>query len=242
MFYESIVDGKERACSILGKGVGMEILQTADKICRQFPEKIAANIWASVLLSLHALEFENGIGTRSQGLVLMQERAGLRERYHDNADRVSELLLSNAWHDLGCGNLECENFEVVEGFLDKSLDIKKRWGDPESIPFEYAVHCEDLAYLRLAQGRTIEAVSLVAEAVALLKTNEDVNKDAIGQFNFDWSVILLNSGQFQAALKKSVEAYASRVDMFGESSAKALHSLYWTANIHVYLDDMTEAE
>ncbi len=221
---------------------GMNILQTADTLCQQFPEDVAAYIWASVLQSLQAIEFENGISTRSQGLLHLQERARLREKYRNDQDRVSELLLSNAWHDLGCGNLECENFDVVEDFLEKSFAIKKIWGSPESIPFEYAVHYEDLAYLRLAQGRTIEAVQLIAKAVALLKTDENVNGDALGQFNFDWAVVLLNSGQFQPALEKSLEALTSRVQLFGANSAKALHSLYWTANIHLHMDNRMEAE
>jgi tetratricopeptide (TPR) repeat protein len=221
---------------------GIQILYTANEVCLLFPEILAFDTRAGILQSLQAMEFEYGIGKRDLGLLHLQERVRLREAFHNANDQRSELLLSNAWHDLGCGNLECENFNAVEELLEKSLAIKKRWGSPESIPFEYAVHYEDLAYLRLSQGKTIEACELIAKAVSLLEVDETVQRDAITQFTFDWAVILLNSGEFESALEKATVAHELRKEIFGNSSAKTLHCLYWMANALFHMERFDLAE
>jgi hypothetical protein len=55
-------------------------------------------------------------------------------------------------------------------------------------------------------------------------------------------VILLNSGKFESALEKATAAHEMRKEIFGNSSAKTLHCLYWKANALCHMERFDLAE
>lgn len=171
-----------------------DTLQAAEKMCRRAPEHVSASTLASVATGLQAVANAVGVSKRKEAIEYAREAVRLRVKYRVADPHTADILLANAWHDLGCTYLEAEEYARAEDCLNSSMAIKKQIGTEDSMPFEFATEYEDLAYVRLSQGRTQDALDLIQDAVRVAKSDEAANRAVLLQFVFDWAVILLNSG------------------------------------------------
>ncbi|KAK0721124.1 hypothetical protein B0H67DRAFT_644285 [Lasiosphaeris hirsuta] len=122
------------------------------------------------------------------------------------------------------------------------MTIKKQLVTEDSMPFEFATEYEDLAYVRLSQGRTQDALNLIQDAIQAAGNDEAASCSVLLQFIFDWAVILLNSGQFREALTKAQETFDGREKVLGPHAIHTLNSMYWIANALYHLGRPRESE
>lgn len=220
----------------------MEALETVRMLCGRVPEAISAAVLSTVSVGLQSVANEIGFSKRSDAIKYALETVRLRSHYPVANTHTAKILLANSWHDLGCTYLEAEEYRKVEECLSRSLEIKKSIGTEESMPFEFCTEYEDLAYLRLSQRRTDDALRLIQDAVRVAKNNEPANRSVALQFRFDWAVILLNSSRFQEALEKAQESLEARENILRKYAIHTLNSMYWVGNALFHLGHLREAE
>ncbi|KAB5560244.1 hypothetical protein GE09DRAFT_1220898 [Coniochaeta sp. 2T2.1] len=121
-------------------------LEQAEAICLSVPEDMSASTRASALVGLVAVGHTAGFSMRDKIIEQNLEIVRLRTGYRAGVDaETAEILLSNAWHDLGCTYMEASEYVKAEECLDRSLGIKTAVGTEVSMPFEFATEYEDMA-------------------------------------------------------------------------------------------------
>ncbi|OBT49239.1 hypothetical protein VE00_00184 [Pseudogymnoascus sp. WSF 3629] len=117
-------------------------------------------------------------------------------------------------------------YSEAEGHFLRALNIKKSVGDERSHPVEFAEAYKNLAIVRLAEGNSSVAISLMTQALKLVKSEYDENTAIIQQNRFHLAAILCNSGQYDEALEESLSILRIRVELFGEKGLPTLNSFY----------------
>lgn len=198
---------------------GIAILETAEEICLQKENlglrPLRANIGeaiGSLLNTIGISELHRARKLFDDILVIRQEHIRELPLPHSQED---QLPLANAWNDKGWMCLEAEDYINAEACSQKSLEIKRQWSEKE-IPFEFAVTIKDLAFTRLAQERSRDALELMRYAKRLVDEDPDAGpKSATGQkYRLYMAEMLACSGQIKEAIELADQAAIGRRDLY----------------------------
>lgn len=227
---------------------GLIILDTAEKVCTMLDSEKMGMLRANILVALGSLLNEIGISERARAVAMFKEILFIRQEHFAKLDRSKtsmsdQLLFSNAWNDMGWMCLESEAYDEAEGHFQQSLALKHKWTELE-IPFEYAETLKNLGWVRLAQGRSREAVDLAAHATRLAESAEDMGPDsaATQTLRFAQSWILFNAGQVEEALLLMLKTLQVRLTLFGELDLHTLDCYYAVGTMYQHKGMMEEAE
>ncbi|KAG9255474.1 uncharacterized protein F5Z01DRAFT_685937 [Emericellopsis atlantica] len=153
----------------------------------------------------------------------------------------SRVLLSNAYNDVGCQYIHMHQYEKAEFFLPKSLSLKNVLSSQQEIPaFEYAESKNNLAFVRIGQGRFQEALEFSQEATEIIDKADGPANDHT-RFNFCHGLCLFRTERTEEALERLRSVYRVRVATFGVSSRNARDTAFAIAYILHRLGRMTEA-
>ncbi|KAJ4398417.1 hypothetical protein N0V85_006283 [Neurospora sp. IMI 360204] len=226
------------------------VLETAEKISHEFHTSYTAEttmeggqppIYANSLkLETNAIAVSWGIIEQAQGLTGARKAMAkakqvvtLREKHASlpglsSGDRFeSQVLLSNAYNDIGAQMLHMHQYAGAMDYLKKSLDLKRQLETQgHTIPaFEFAESTNNLAFAALGQNLTEDALKYSETAVDLIYKDGSQDSDAT-RFTFSNGVTLFLNGQPQKALDVMNEVYKNRKDTFGESGLQTRDASY----------------
>ncbi|KAK3947439.1 hypothetical protein QBC32DRAFT_354310 [Pseudoneurospora amorphoporcata] len=236
--------------------VGLEdscvaVLKTAEKIFHEFRITSTAeattqiergpSVYANSLkLETNAITVFWGIIEQAQGLTgarkamaKAKQVVALREKHAiltglSPEDRFeSQVLLSNAYNDIGSQMLHMHQYAGAMDYLDKSLNLKRELEAQghDIPPFEFAESTNNLAFAALGQN-LIEAALLHSQrAVEFIDKDDSHDSDAT-RFYFCYGVALFLSGQPEEALKVMIDVYRKRKDTFGGSGRQTRDTSY----------------
>lgn len=185
---------------------GIGILETADKICLLEENRHLRRLRANIGVAIGSLWNTIGISKLHQTILLFDEILVLRQEHNAELplpySKEDQLLLSNAWNDKGWFRLESENYAAAEDCFEKSLGIKRQWTE-EDIPFEFAETIKNIAFVRLAQGKSREALELARQALKLVEEDPAYGpaSGTVQKFRLYMTGMLANSGQIKEAIE-----------------------------------------
>ena len=81
--------------------------------------------------------------------------------------RDDNIRRYNVESDLAFGYLQYEYFDEAEEKMEMCLNKYKSWGSEEEIPFEYLKYNHIISYVKMAQGKPVEAVQHAKKGAAL---------------------------------------------------------------------------
>jgi len=155
---------------------------------------------------------------------------------------VDTLLFANGFNDFGCALIHSEIYSKAEEHFLRAFNIKQSVGDEKSHPVEFAEAYKNLAIVRLAEGNSSEATSLMTQALKLVESEYVEETVIIQQDRFHLVLIVCNSGQYDLALEKRLGILRIRVELFGEKGLPTLNSFYALGMIYYVLGNYTLAE
>jgi tetratricopeptide (TPR) repeat protein len=210
---------------------GLLMLRTANQICESLSKESLGSIHADTLTLIACLLVDAGLSQRLEGKSSFERVLGLRTQKFlstplEEVSEVDTLLFANGFNDFGCALIHSEMYSEAEGHFLRALNIKKSVGDERSHPVEFAEAYKNLAIVRLAEGNSSVAISLMTQALKLVKSEYDENTAIIQQNRFHLAAILCNSGQYDEALEESLSILRIRVELFGEKGLPTLNSFY----------------
>lgn len=234
------------------------VLETAEKISHEFRTSSTAEATTSMQggqPSLHAnsLKLETtaiaiswGIIEQAQGLTgarkamaKAKEVVALRENHASLPGRSpddrfeSQVLLSNAYNDIGIEKIHMHQYASAMDYLQKSLDLKRQLETQGlAIPaFEFAESINNMGFAALGQNLTEEALKYSERAVDLIYKDGSHDSD-VTRFTFSHGVTLFLNGQPQRALDVMKQVYQNRKDIFGESGRQTRDASYAVSFIY----------
>jgi len=227
---------------------GIAVLETADTICTNLESERKGILRANILVALGSLLNDIGISDRARAVSMFKEILDIRLEHFAELDPPSitmsdQLLLSNAWNDMGWMCMERGAYDEAEAHFDESLRLKSNWGK-EKIPFEYAETTKNLGYVRLSQGRSEDAVNLVAHATKLAESAPDMGPEsaATQTFRFAQSWVLFNAGESDKALELMLKTTKARIILFGDLDTHTLDCFYAVGVMYQHQGKLEEAE
>ncbi|KAK3687876.1 hypothetical protein B0T22DRAFT_498147 [Podospora appendiculata] len=153
----------------------------------------------------------------------------------------SRVLLSNAYNDMACQLIDVHKYDDAESYLARSLELKDQLATERKIPsFEYAESKNNLACVRIGQGRIEEALTLSCDVLKLIELEGGHVNDQT-RFLFIHGICLTHAGRLFEAVKSLGDGYKQRVAIFGASSRNARDSAYATAWVLYHLNKLDEA-
>lgn len=170
------------------------------------------------ILEANILAYAAGIYWKSGGLcdrrqahiwgerILQLRQRRMKECSLDQLTISDHFLLSNAYNDFGLQLLSEQLYESAEDFHWQSLKIKRKFEAGNSVPgFEFAASNICIAFIRVAQGKFLEAVTLAREAA-------NQGKEA-GSHTFEYhlAVVLFNTGAYEESEKIHEAVLAARL-------------------------------
>ncbi|EAA29025.1 hypothetical protein GE21DRAFT_6889 [Neurospora crassa] len=232
------------------------VLETAEKISHEFRTSSTAeatiqggqpSLYAdSLKLETTAIAISWGIIEQAQGLTgarkamaKAKEVVALRENHASlpglsPSDRYeSQVLLSNAYNDIGIEKIHMHQYASAMDYLQNSLDLKRQLeAQGLKIPaFEFAESINNMGFAALGQNLTEEALKYSEKAVYLI--NKDGSHDSdVTRFTFSHGVTLFLNGQPQKALDVMKQVYQNRKDVFGESGRQTRDASYAVSFIY----------
>lgn len=231
------------------------VLETAEKISHEFRTSTAEAtmqggqplIYANSLkLETTAIAISWGIIEQAQGLTgarkamaKAKEVVALRENHASlpglSSDDMfeSQVLLSNAYNDIGIEKIHMHQYASAMDYLQKSLDLKRQLeAQGLTIPaFEFAESINNMGFAALGQNLTEEAIKYSERAVDLIYKDGSHDSD-VTRFTFSHGVTLFLNGQPQRALDVMKQVYQNRKDIFGESGRQTRDASYAVSFIH----------
>ncbi|KAK3402543.1 hypothetical protein B0T20DRAFT_474349 [Sordaria brevicollis] len=235
----------------------VSVLETAENIFRDFRTSSTAEPCAvegdqpslyanSLKLETSAIAVSWGIIEQAYGLTRARNAMAkakqvvtLREKHVSLSglcpeDKFeSQVLLSNAYNDVGTQMLHMHQYAGAVSFLNKSLDLKRQLEtNGHTIPaFEFAESTNNMAFAALGQNLTEEALLHSRTAVDLINKDGSHDSDAT-RFSFCLGVVLVLNGEPHEALKVMRDVYEKRREIFGESGRQTRDTSYAISFIH----------
>jgi tetratricopeptide (TPR) repeat protein len=185
---------------------GIPILETAGKICLLDENRHLRRLRANIGVAIGSLWNTIGISMLHQVIPLFDEILMLRQEHNAELplphSQDEQLLLSNAWNDKGWFCLESENYAAAEDCFEKSLSIKRQWTEKD-IPFEFAETIKNIAFVRLSQKNSGEALELVRHALQLVEEDPAYGpySGTVQKFRLYMTGMLANSGKIKEAIE-----------------------------------------
>ncbi|MCJ1246224.1 hypothetical protein MMC30_003430 [Trapelia coarctata] len=153
-----------------------------------------------------------------------------------------EIRLENAWSDVGCAYMQLGKYDEAGVIFDKMLEYFKRWGSKSKYPFEYAKYYHHCAFVRMAQGKPIEAIEYSKEGVDLQMEHEGEINTMVLINQYDLASLLFNAGEVTKSLELHEEVLEARIRLCGDGSQFTLESYESAATLHYFLGNYSKAE
>ncbi|KAA8631812.1 hypothetical protein SMACR_09152 [Sordaria macrospora] len=202
----------------------------------------------SLKLETNAIAVTWGLTEQAWGLTGAREAmkkakqvVSLRQKHADlpglsSEDRFeSQVLLSNAYNDIGVQMLHMHQYAGAMDYLKKSLNLKtKLETQGHTLParaFEFAESTNNLAFAALGQNLAEDALKYSETAVDFINKDGSHDSDAT-RFYFCHGVSLFLCGQPEKALEVMTEVHRKRKDTFGESGRQTRDTNYAISFIH----------
>ncbi|KAK3324482.1 hypothetical protein B0T19DRAFT_443896 [Cercophora scortea] len=227
---------------------GLAVLATSASICRDLQESPRDNsITSNQTEPAPGPKSEATNGTKTahdyilRALLLRQQQAAADLSTPDKRF-WNRVLLSNAYNDMACQLIDMHKYTDAESYLTRSLELKDQLAAERKIPaFEYAESKNNLACVRIGQGRIEEALTLSFDVLKLIEL-EDGHANDQTRFLFIYGICLTHAGRLFEAVKSLGDGYKQRVAIFGASSRNARDSAYGTAWVLYHLSKLDEAK
>lgn len=242
------------------------VLETAEKIFRDFRTSCTSELnmqggepslyanslkleTSAIAVSWGIIEQAHGLTCAHKAMAKAKQVVTLREKHASlpclspEDEFESQVLLSNAYNDIGTQMLHMHQYVGAVNFFNKSLDLKRQLeAKRHTIPeFEFAESTNNLAFAALGQNLTEDALKHSEAAVDLINKDGSYDSDAT-RFSFCYGVVLFLSGQPQTALKVMREVYKKRKDTFGESGRQTRDTSYAISFLHYSQGRFEEAK
>lgn len=179
---------------------------------------------SKVCTLLCGIYLELGISGRKEGLAEALEAWELRCRFRaqsSSADEMTQenlLLVANSWNDIACCMMEYGCYETAESWLSKSIELKRALAEDGTAFFNFVENYKNLAILRTAQGRFVEAVTLSRKAVLLVERHNSLESAVTQSFRFHLAYALYQAGNYEEALSLHEQVRQARVRIFGHKT------------------------
>lgn len=193
---------------------------------------------------------------RRKELVNMRERVMLLETSAQGSlkamtnlnitdDRVSanEILYYNSLNDLALSYLQVNKFEDAEALFEKCYERYQSWGTVDEIPFEYSKYFNNIAAIRMYQGRYDDAITCAENALVLKEKADGTRKTPRYLWlKYNTANIKVQAGRLAEALDSHLEILREREVICGSRSEHVLQSLYTVGAVNYHLGRLNDAE
>ena len=241
-FYEVRLADSGVAVSEIAEKISKEIRTSSlNEVTKPLEtQKGQSSTYADALkLEANAAAVSWGIIKEAQGLtgarkaMAKAKQVGILREKHASLTNLSlndhfesQILLSNAYNDIGTQMIYVHQYAGAIDYVNKSLNLKRELeAQGHKIPpFEFAESTNNLSWASLGLNLVQEALLHSEKAVELIN-NDDHDSDAT-RFYFCYGVALFLSGQPQKAIKVMSDVYRKRKDAFGESGGQTRYSSY----------------
>lgn len=155
-----------------------------------------------------------------------------------------EIPLANGLNNLGCCYLHLSRYGEAEPLFEQSLSIKQKeaWLHNDSMYYEFAESYKNMAIVRAAQNKIVEALEMSRESVNLITQYTGPKSNRTYFFRFMYACILFDSGDIDSALALHLEILDARKEILGEAHNYTASSYYMTGFIYYHLQRFSEAE
>lgn len=189
----------------------------------------------------------NGVSERDAALERRHDALEARKAAHiaipaNKVTREDEIRRYNVESDMAFGHLQWEDFDLAEKQIDMCLEKYKTWGSEVEIPFEYLKYNHIISYVRMAQGRPVDAVQHAKKGAALGEVCAGLMHPMTQLVRFTLSNHLYLAGAIEESEKEIRSVLSARAKICGEFNRFTLEAYSFYASVLAQQGKHEEAE
>ncbi|KAL2819508.1 hypothetical protein BJX63DRAFT_11883 [Aspergillus granulosus] len=216
---------------------GIASLTTAAEVLESFDQPDVDEMKTDIWVILGILHSYNGISQREKEMALRRRALVFRERLYlgipvGSLPEEKEIRLYNARADVAFGLLQEEDYVTAQEIMNTCLLQYQKWGTEEDKPFEYSKYYHIMAYVHLSDGYHQKAIQYQQRAMDLLGLATSPASFLRSQYKFMLASFYYFAGNVSEALKLHKEVLQDRLQRWGNSDRRTLHSSYMVAALH----------
>ena len=222
---------------------GLLLLKTAEQILEPMHFEGSDSMKANINAMISLMHDNAGISVRAESLRRREIALEARKSHVDSLTSVSrneEILLYNAWLDYTVSLLQFNRWAEAEPILNTCLDKYSEWGSPTEIPYEYGKCYHKIMFVRMYQGRYVEALEMGEQGVYHME--QAGNESLMLRFKFDLACLHLQCQGVEASLAMHQEVLDRRLVICGRTNEHTLQSYYAIGALHELREQYAEAE
>lgn len=156
--------------------------------------------------------------------------------------RTDEIRRYNAENDYALVLLELEDFETVESMIEECFKQYQLWGTEDEIPFEYHKYFDEIAFVRMSQGKVKEALGHCHHAMNLIQKFVGEEQLGISGLLTHLALLTYHSGDVRGALDFNEKALKLRKEHRGDYNHYTLDSYALSGAFMMLCGDYEKAE
>lgn len=220
---------------------GLWFLKTAEKILDDIRTDQNAKIRADIHCLTGMLLLNQGCLERARAVDRLEKAWQIRKMiYNADPERNNDVLRQNAANDYSLCLLNEHRFEEAGAIIRECRSRYLDWGDESNHPFEHSKFYGNYSVILMWKGQLKEAIKFQETAMALTEKFSG-KKGMYYRRSFMLACLLLQSGNFQAALDKHLEVLTARLELHGKHHEYTITSTYAVGATYHHLGDLGTA-
>ncbi|KAJ3493113.1 hypothetical protein NLG97_g4946 [Lecanicillium saksenae] len=177
-------------------------LSTAvESILKPSQSQVTDNLLSDALVIQGLCTDFMALSKREEGLSIRQKCLDIRRRNFrmipkNEVKLDDKIRLYNCYTDLVCSLQQMNDFDQVRGLLDECHQNYKEWGSESECAYEYSKYYNQMAYVRLYENESDEAVALARRGYELAELSAS-GTNYPWLYKFDYANLLWQHGEFR---------------------------------------------
>lgn len=181
---------------------------------------------------------------REECTAAFQKAVDIRVRYMAKITEpglADRRQMANVHNNVGATLLLGEHWEEAMSSFNKSLALKRTFGNENTIPYDIAVSLYNICRVQMGQGRLDEAKSNAKRALDLAERANDAEDFRTLQFQYTYADLLVASGEIDEGLEMHKHTLKTRKRVLGEVNNDTGVSYYGLSCVYQRLGRLDEA-